>query len=254
MNFLKLFKHRGLIAAHRGARSISPENTLTALKKSLCNCDFIEVDVQLSSDFIPIIMHDDTLIRTTNVSEIDRFKSREPYMVHDFSFDELRTLDYGSWFDNKYEPLLSLIDTLDFVSKNGVYINLEIKDMSEYFSDETVISIVLKEIVDKKLQKQVLISSFRHEYLPMIKEVCKSIATAALVEDEHPDDVVEYLKSLKVDAYNFSNKLVDKKIVIKLIESGFYVNVYTVNEQSRAEELFNMGINGVFSDSLKKVV
>lgn len=253
MNFLKLFNRTGLIAAHRGARSTAPENTLSALKKSVGYCDFIEIDVQLSSDKVPIIMHDDTLERTTNVKEIDAYKNRAPYKVSDFTFKELSSLDYGSWFNKEYEPILSLSDTLNFIKDNKQYMNVEIKDMSSTFSDEDVVSIVVKEIIDRELQNQVLISSFRHEYLVLSKQMMPSIATAALVEDEHPSQLIEYLKRLHVDAYNLNDELVDKKTVTKLKEAGFYVGVYTVNDSARAKELFDMGVNAIFSDMSKSI-
>lgn len=251
MNFLKLLDFPALFAAHRGARSIAPENTLIALKKSAGYCDFVEIDVQLSSDGVLIVMHDDTLERTTNVAEIDEFKYREPYRVCDFTFNELGKLDYGSWFykDNKHkENLLTLRGALEFIKQNDMYINVEIKDMYNIFSDEKVVSSVIKEIEDTKMQNSVLISSFRHEYLKLFKQKMPKVPTAVLVEDKHPDNLLEYLKELKADAYNLNNELVDKEHVKELREAGFFVGVYTVNDFNRAKELFDMGVNYVFSD------
>ncbi|MEA2092093.1 MAG: glycerophosphodiester phosphodiesterase family protein, partial [Campylobacterota bacterium] len=136
MSFLELFKHPNLIGAHRGSRSLRPENTLSALKKSIGHCDFIEVDVQLSNDGVPIIIHDKTLERTTNVNEIEAYKARTPYRVSDFTYDELCGLDYGGWFykdQNKFEPLLSLEKVLEFIKENQLFINIEIKDMHDSF-------------------------------------------------------------------------------------------------------------------------
>ena len=146
MNFLELLNRTGLIGAHRGARYIAPENTMRSLKVSVGFCDFIEIDVQLSSDGTLIVIHDDTLERTTNVAEIDEFKSRKPYKVSDFSFKELSSLDYGSWFDGHVEPLLTLSETLQFIKENALFLNIEIKDMHTFFSDGQVVSAVLKEI------------------------------------------------------------------------------------------------------------
>jgi len=254
MNFLKLFSNTGLIAAHRGARSITPENTMSALKASVGFCDFIEIDVRLSSDCVAIIIHDDTLQRTTNVKEIAAFKSREPFRVSDFTFNELSTLDYGSWFSGEFEPLLTLRNALAFIKDNKLYMNVQIKDMHNSFCDELVVSTILKEIVDNEIQSHILLSSFRHEYLSMIKERVPNIATAALVEHEHPNRLIEYLKGLHVDAYHLNDELVDKQTVAKLTNAGFFVNVYTVNDQVRAQELFDIGVNAVFSDSLHKGV
>ncbi len=250
MYFLELFNQNGLIAAHRGARSIAPENTLSALKKSVGHCDFIEVDVQLSCEGIGIIMHDETLERTTNISKIDAYKMRVPYRVSDFTFEELATLDYGSWFheNSSYEPLLSLRDTLHFIKTHQLFINIEIKDMHENFSNEKVISTILGDIESYHVEHLVLLSSYRHEYLPLCKKRLPNVATAALVEDEHPPKLIEYLKNLHVNAYHLNDELVDKATVTKLRSAGFFVNVYTVNDPKRVQQLFDMGVNGVFSD------
>ncbi len=255
MKFLELLNKTNLIAAHRGARSLAPENTLIALKNSLGRCDFIEIDVQLSQDGVAVIMHDDTLERTTNVNEIDVFKSRKPYRVCDFTVDELRTLDYGSWFygdKNHKEPLLTLRDALEFIKENNIFLNIEIKDMYGIVSDEAVVSTVVKEIKESDTHELVLISSFRHEYLKLAKEKLPDMPTAALVENKYPLNLLEYLRELKVNGYNLNSELVDKQNVEMLREAGFFVGVYTVNDAKRAKELFNMGVNCVFSDSLEK--
>jgi glycerophosphoryl diester phosphodiesterase len=86
-----------------------------------------------------------------------------------------------------------------------------------------------------------------------MKEKLPDVPTAALVEGKHPQKLLEYLRGLKVDAYNLNDELVDKESVEKLREAGFFVGVYTVNDAKRAKELFNMGVNCVFSDSLAKI-
>ncbi|MFA5453955.1 MAG: glycerophosphodiester phosphodiesterase family protein [Sulfurimonas sp.] len=255
MKFLELLKQTNLIAAHRGARSIAPENTLIALKRSLGKCDFIEIDVQLSKDSAVIVMHDDTLERTTNVTEIERFVSRKPYRVCDFTLDELRELDYGSWFynDKKHkEPLLTLRGALEFIKENNIFLNIEIKDMSGTLSDDVAVEAVVKEIKVSGVNELVLISSFRHEYLKIVKEKLPNVPTAALVEGKHPIYLLEYLRELGVNGYNLNKELVDKESVEMLREAGFFVGVYTVNDLERAKELFGMGVNCIFSDNLEK--
>jgi glycerophosphoryl diester phosphodiesterase len=269
MKILELLHRNGIISAHRGARALRPENTLSALRASVAHCDFMEIDVQLSRDKVPIIMHDDTLLRTTNVGEIKAFQSRVPYKVCDFTYEELLTLDYGSWFykegpfhpitqakanlqKREPEPLLTLASTLQFVKENNLFINVEIKDVHEDFSDEEILSIVAKEIEAWHVEAHVVISSFRHAYLTLSKAKMPSVATAALVAKKHPCDnikeLIEYLKALKVDGYHLNDGLVDEEIVQILHKEGFFVNVYTVNDPLRQKELFEMGVNGVFSD------
>ncbi|ABB44509.1 Glycerophosphoryl diester phosphodiesterase [Sulfurimonas denitrificans DSM 1251] len=254
MNFLELLNKPELIVAHRGANSLSPENTLNALKKSIGRADFIEIDTQLSKDGIAIIMHDDTLLRTTNVSQLSEFDSKKPYRVCDFTFEELKRLDYGSWFytdNSKAEPLLTLHDALIFIKENNLFLNLEIKDISYAFSDNEVVEKIVKEINDIQCSDRVLVSSFRHEYLKIIKTKLH-IPTAALAEDSHPKELLSYLRGLGVDGYCLNDELVDKKSVEMLREAGFFVGVYTVNSTLRSHVLFEMGVNFIFSDSLYK--
>ncbi len=249
MNFLKLFNRKGLLIAHRGASGVAPENTLAALKKSVGLCDFMEIDVCLSSDGVPIVLHDDTLSRTTNVKEMEIFRDRAPYRVCDFTLKELKELDYGVLWDSK-EPLLTLGGALEFIKKSREYLNVEIKDMAEDFSDEVVVSSVLEEIKKYGVENQVLVSSFRHEYLLLCKKALRDLPTAALVEGKHPQKLIEYLKNLKVDAYHLNKELVDKKTVKELKDAGFFVNVYTLKNKALAQEFFDVGVNGAFVDSI----
>lgn len=250
MTFSELLNRTGLIGAHRGARLVAPENTMRSLKASLGRCDFIEVDVQLSSEGIAVVMHDDTLERTTNVDELDEFKERKPYRVCDFSFKELSSLDYGSWFDGHVEPLLTLSETLRFIKENNLFLNIEIKDMHSSFSDMQVLSSVIKEIQDWHVENRVLISSFRHEYLPLCKKRLPDVPTAVLFEEKYPEHLIKYVVALDVDACHISDKLVDTKSVHKLRQIACAVSVYTVNDKAVADELFEMGVNGIFTDNL----
>ncbi|MDA3907579.1 MAG: glycerophosphodiester phosphodiesterase family protein [Sulfurimonas sp.] len=254
MSFLELFKRPALIGAHRGFLSNRPENTLSALNQSIGHCDFIEVDVQLSREGIAVIIHDDTLERTTNVKQLKAYKTRIPYKVTDFTYAELSDLDYGSWFYinvKRPEPLLTLKKVLEFVKENQIYLNLEIKDLSDTFSDMQVVSSVLKEIEASDSKDFILLSSFRHEYMQLGKQIQPDLPTAALVEDKHPNPLIPYLKSIGVDAYHFNDALVDETTVKKLKEAGYYINIYTVNDFLRRQQLFDMGVNGVFTDYLE---
>lgn len=255
MKFLELLHQTDLIAAHRGARLLAPENTLLALKMSLGRYDFIEIDVRLSKDRAVVVIHDDSLQRTTNINEIEKFRSSGLCMVCELTLDELRELDYSRSFykDKKHkEPLLTLRDALAFIKKNGIPINIEIKDMSSCFGDEEAVEAVVKEIKASNTEDMVLISSFRHEYLKIVKEKLPALLTAALVEDSHPSRLIEYLKELQVSGYHFNDALVEKQTIMRLRQEGFFVGIYTVNDAKRSKELFKMGVNYIFSDSLQK--
>lgn len=88
------------ITAHRGLSSLAPENTLSAIQRAIeFGCEWIEIDVQLSADNIPVVIHDKTVNRCTN----GRGK------VKDLTWQELRALDAGLWFGDDFAGELSLV-------------------------------------------------------------------------------------------------------------------------------------------------
>jgi len=250
MNFLELLKKPNLIAAHRGDRSQKPENTLSALASSIGKCDFIEIDVQLTKDLVPVIIHDDTLGRTSDVSNIGRFKDRTPWRVSDFTLEELQSLDFGSWFNLEYEPILTLEKALFFAKEQHLFLNVEIKNMSNTFADEIVVQIIIDMIKKTQAEHLVLLSSFYHHYLPMCKKLSSKIPTAALQMYKHPSNLIDYLHTLQVNAYHPQDKITNQKTVANLREAGFFVNVFTVNKTERKKKLFDWGVNSVFTDLL----
>ena len=243
MNFLKLLNKKSLIAAHRGASSKAPENTLLAMQKSVGLCDFIEIDVQLSSDGVAVILHDKTLERTTNVKKLSAYINRSSYKVSDFTYDELTVLDFGEG-----EKLLSLHSALKFIKEKKLYLNVEIKDVSEDFSAQKIVSTVLKEIKNLGVESQILISSFRAEYLSLLKKISPEIAIAFLEDTHHHDNLVQYLKNLGADAYHINKKLLSQDLIDSLNSAGISVGVYVVNDKQEQKKLFAMGVNTIFTN------
>ncbi len=270
MNFFQCIGGERLIAAHRGARSTRPENTMSAFERALGRSDFLEVDVQCSQDSLPVIVHDATLQRTTNVAELPAFARRAPWRVHDFTFEELLQLDFGSWFlqadpfhtlrDGRVgaaelAPLLpqslpTLEQLLQFVRKHGYPVNIEIKDLTEAPHHERVVERVLDVIHSVGCAPLVLISSMQHEYLQQVAARAPDVSTAALEEHRHPAQLIDYLQRLGVCAYNPADAITDAALVARLNQAGFSVNVFTVNDPERKAELFTMGVRSIFTDFL----
>jgi len=89
------------VIAHRGASGYAPEHTLVAYKMAMdMGADYIEFDLQQTKDGVLICLHDETLDRTTNAKEI--FAKRESYYVSEFTIDEIKKLDAGTWFNKIY--------------------------------------------------------------------------------------------------------------------------------------------------------
>ncbi|MFD0558487.1 glycerophosphoryl diester phosphodiesterase [Stackebrandtia endophytica] len=113
--------------SHRGAAGLAPENTKASMALADGATQF-EVDVQLTSDGHPVLMHDTNLARTTDVASV--FPGREADLINTFTLAELQQLDAGSWFDSRWsgEEVPVLNDALDYASPTGSGIVVELKD------------------------------------------------------------------------------------------------------------------------------
>jgi glycerophosphoryl diester phosphodiesterase len=219
--------------AHRGARAFAPENTLYAFEKAAAfGCPMFEMDVHLSKDGELIVHHDDLLIRCTDVTK--KFPRRHSYYLSDFTYEQLRTLDAGSWYvkeislpaidrqqflqtltDQEIQQYVSprdreiyasgqvrlptLRETLEFASRTAIMVNIEIKMLPRMYSGLT--KRVVEMVVEMGLANHVIISSFDHEQLLEVRRLSKIIPTGVLTSDRLTK-VGEYLRLLDADAYH----------------------------------------------------
>ncbi|WP_331774745.1 glycerophosphodiester phosphodiesterase [Sulfurospirillum sp. 1612] len=267
MQFWDHFKRdKHLIIAHRGARAYRAENTMSAFAYANGRCDLVEFDVGFSRDGVAVIIHDDTLERTSDVREHPEFKP--PYSVSDYDHDMLKKLDFGSWFvrDDTFgtiklgtaskhdllelekQTILTLEALLIYLKSNRMLANIEIKDMSNTAFDDHAAASVLDIVKRMQMQEYVCISSFNHKYLKQLHDLDPNIVTAALQEKSHPEDLVNYLKKLSVSSYHLDIEITSEALIKELNEAGFYVNVFTVNEQKDIDQLFKWGVKSVFTD------
>jgi glycerophosphoryl diester phosphodiesterase len=272
MGFYAQFKSDRLLGAHRGWREIRPENTLAAFEAALGHCDFIELDLRLSRDGAWIVCHDETLERTTDVEK--RFPGElRPRRVIDYTLDELRRLDAGSWFLER-DPfgtlgsgkvwretlealfplrLPTLLEVLDFSARTGIPLNLEIKDMPG-LEPKRVARSFLDILEDyPRALPPLIISSFNHRYLAELGRGDPSLPLAALVEASHPPSLQDYLARLWVEAYHLDSSLVATTPVNTLERSGIHCGVYTVNDEKSREFLYRQGFRSVLSDRLPSI-
>ncbi len=269
MGFWENFeKDKKLIVAHRGARSIRPENTMSAFKKAIKKSDYIELDVGFTKDGVPVIIHDNTLERTSNVKDFPEFK--KPYRVIDYTYKQLRKLDFGSWFlrDDpfgtikngtvtleelqtlKTQKILSLGKVLRFLRKHKFPVNIEIKDATRTPFDKTAVQTIVDIIEKNVMVNYVLLSSFNHKYLRKVHKLNSNIDIAALQENEHPHDLVKRLKRLRVRSYHPAFNIADTDLIQNLNNAGIFVNIFTVNDTKDKQNLFNNGAKSVFTDIL----
>ncbi len=256
-----------LIIAHRGARSLAPENTIMAAEIAYAiGADMWELDVALTYDNELVVIHDDTLTRTSNAAEI--YPKKSPWNVHLFTLEELKKLDFGSWF-LKEDPfgtikdgLISMEDqekmkniqipTLEeallFTRDNNWKVNIEIKDVTGTPGDATIVEQVVSLVEELDMADSVIISSFNHTYIRRVKNINPELATAPIV-NEGVSDPVALLQDLGAQAYHPGLKRIGDLSKIAIARAaGFDVNVWTVNEKEDMLKLIEAGASGLFTD------
>ncbi|MGC8781060.1 MAG: glycerophosphodiester phosphodiesterase [Anaerolineae bacterium] len=257
---------RTLNIAHRGARSLAPENTLAAARKALeIGADMWELDVAMTADGVPFVVHDDTLVRTSNVKAV--FPDRSPWANHLFTWAEVQQLDFGSWFvetdpfkqiaagkvtqaelaSYRGEKAPSLREALIFTRDHDWRVNVELKDLSGTPGDAGVVEAVVAMINELGMADRVLISSFNHRYIERVKQADPRIATAALVERADPDPVA-LLKRLNAQAYNPRNGQIAPAEIGRIRDAGFDVYIWTVNDETTMQKLIAARASGIFTD------
>lgn len=261
-----------MIIAHRGARSLAPENSISAAKRAFENhADGWELDVAMSVDGELVVIHDDTLERTSNVKEV--FSDRSPWSVYDFTMDDLKKLDVGTWFvesdpfeqiakgniSDQYvgeyqgEPIPTLREALIYTKDNNWWVNIEIKDASGTFADAVIVSDVVKLVEELGMEDQVLISSFNFDYLKQVKANNQSLPTGVLV-NKIVMDPLALMKELDAQAFHPGMKVTYEKQVSLLLKEGYAVNVWTVNEESDMQKLIEMGVTGIITDFPQRAI
>ncbi len=252
--------------AHRGARSLAPENTLAAAAVGLAlGADLWELDVAMSRDGELFVVHDDTLERTSNVEEV--FPDRRPWSNHLFTLAEIKSLDFGTWFvekdpfkqiaagavseaeqqSHRGEKAPTLAEALRFTRDNDWRVNVELKDLSGAPGDATVVEKAVALIEELGMVDRVLISSFNHTYIERVKAANPQIVTAALVEQADPDPAA-LLKRLAAQAYNPKVGKIDPGAIGALRDQGFDVYIWTVNDEKTMQSLIDARVSGIFTD------
>lgn len=263
--------------AHRGARAVAPENTLVAGRKAYeAGADMWEFDVQLTADKKFVVVHDETLARTTDVEKI--FADKANYRVDNFKLSEIKKLDAGSWFEREdpfgeikknnvssedlktYRGIRvpTLREVLELTRELGWRANIELKSLKGQAGPERPRGEVLRELVDLVeglgLMDDVMVSAFDHVMIRELKNLNSSITGALLIEDPITRPV-ECLKVNDVKIYNVCASVLESEQGRRNIRdvneagAGYRVNVWTVNGIEEMEELFaNPFVDGVITD------
>lgn len=224
------------IIGHRGAAGLTPENTLASFREAIrLGAGWLEFDIRLTKDDVPVVIHDSTLKRTTN--------GRGP--VRDRTLAEVRKLDAGSWFHPRFSA--EKVPTLDEVLKLGdrVRLNIEIKGRSA--PAEIVAKEVWERVRRSGLMDRTLITSFDVKILKGIRALDGGAALGFPWESGLRDPVRRAL-TLECRMMLLEVGALSEKRVRRCREAGVDVWVYTVNEPDEMRRVMDLGVDGLITD------
>ena len=213
-------------------------NTMAAFELAARQgADGIELDVHLSRDSRLVVIHDDAVDGATDGSGL----------VRDMSLDELRTLDAGGWFDERFAG--ERLPTLDAVFESfgrRLFLNVEIKTPFERMRDLPTLLATL--ISRHGLGDRVIISSFDARALQRAKAKMPMTLAGFLYQPETPVEQWRQLKAFRHEALHPRHDMVDAALMRRARTDGRFVNVWTVNDIARALQLRDLGVNSVITD------
>lgn len=220
---------------HRGAKGFEPENTLISFKRALeMGVDGIELDVHRSNDGTIVVIHDETIDRTTDGKGY----------VNSLSLLELKSFS----IQEKYKiPTLS--EVVDLINQR-CFINVELKGKE---TSKPVVALINHYVSEKNWNyHQFLISSFDWK---MLEEVCllNPKIRIGVLTNHSIEQALAFAKKIKAYSIHPKYGLVSKENVVLLQENGFEVYPWTVNATTAIQKIKSFNVNGIISDFPDKI-
>lgn len=235
------------VFAHRGFKSKYPENTLLAFKKAIeIGCDGIEFDVQMTKDERLVIIHDETVDRTTDGQGL----------VKNLTYEEISRLNasHQSKERHGFNKIPLLTEYFEMVKDTGIISNIELKN--SVFEYEGIEQKVYDLIMTYGLKDKVVISSFNHLSVLKMKQIDPVIKCGLLTADWLVDPG-KYVKTAGIECFHPAVYGMSKIKVQEIQSYGVEVNVWMGSEYTDLEGLVNMGVDTIitdFPDKLKQIL
>lgn len=227
-----------LVWAHRGASGYVPENTLAAFQMAAdMGADGVELDIQLTKDDQIVVIHDETINRTSDGTG----------NVRDYTLEELRQFNF-----NKTKPevewadIPTMAEVFDLLKPTGLFVNIELKTGIYFYPqiEEKILTLVK----EKGMEDRVCYSSFNHYSVKKMQELAPG-ATVGFLYEDGPIDMPGYgikhgVQALHPALYNLQYE----GFVEDCHEKGLLLNVWTVNEAEDIERCCDLGVNAVITN------
>lgn len=228
------------VFAHRGASAYAPENTLAAFQLAITqNSDGIELDVALTADGQVVVIHDNSIDRTTTGRG----------QVKSMDLSTLRQFDAGSWFGPTFagERIPTLNEVLELVGEKAIT-NIEIKPNISRLDQTT--KMVASIVAQHNLENKVIFSSFNPRALTQIHQHLPSVPIGILLWPGKLGACMKLLFDWWVNYHSIHPyySAVTPQMIQRAKAKGHRVIAYTVNQPEDIRDLFTMGIDGIFTD------
>ncbi|QNO38591.1 hypothetical protein H4J02_06215 [Protaetiibacter sp. SSC-01] len=232
------------IAGHRGDRAHGPENTMPALQKALqSRLEFVETDVRLTADGVPVLIHDDTVDRTTDGTGA----------VADLRLEQVRALDAGAWYGPEFAGTrVPLFD--EFLDSLAVHRSKKaLVELKGHWGPEGLRT-VLDAIYLRGVQNRVVFASFNLTTVARLADTAPAIPRVIIKRDlpEDPVGLAQYYGAIAIITTPNSLES-DPEAVARMHEAGLGVLVYTLNSEKRWSEALAYGVDGIITDRPSKL-
>ncbi|QKY69259.1 glycerophosphodiester phosphodiesterase [Lentibacillus sp. CBA3610] len=232
------------IFAHRGASKYAPENTMAAFNLAYQQgAGGIETDVHLTKDHIPVLMHDENVKRTTNSTGY----------INDYTFDQLKQLDAGSWFSPEFAGarIVSLEELIKWIHDKPLYLNIELKNNKIDYNH--LEHIVYDRLSYYHLLHRTILSTFNPTSVKRLKHLNRNVGVALLTSRRHKN-IVPAAKDLGANAIHIQYRHLNQLLVDKCHQENMTVRAYTVNKPRQLLHCFSIECDGIFTDTPKTAV
>lgn len=228
------------IIGHRGAAGYAPENTLEGIHTAAdMGIEWVELDVKLTKDGVPIIFHDDTLERTTNGSGL----------VAQTTYEEIKQLEAGSWYSGSFAGIRipTLEEAIDVLLERDMGLNLEIKPCPGREKETAEVALdLLSRVWDD--HDRILISSFQHVSLETAFDMAADWPRGFLLPEEWPENWRELIEFFAPATIHINGNTCTREQVEDIADLGLPILAYTINDPDRGRFLQRWGVDGFFSD------
>ncbi len=219
--------------AHRGASRAAPENTVASVVRAVADrADIVELDVRLTGDGVPVLLHDASLARTTDVET--QFPDRAPWLVGDFSLEEVRRLDAGTWKSGTYagERVATLDEALAQLSQSPAGVFIEVKDPDAYGWVGGIGATVFGAVVsrwptawDGSDTRRVVVQSADARFVEDFAAAYPEVPVGVIQTTLSPDSLPSFADDVEVDQAGLTPER-----VVAAQAAGLTVGAWTVND------------------------